>query len=160
VEASAAILPHSRQPWSINRSIDRSIDGFPVPLIPTFLSHRPKRKEKSFRGWLASSKTLGSRKSCDRKTFWSKRISGQKPRKDDFFKKRLFFSPDFRTISLLLEEFSSSSSSSSLLLLVGFHYETKGLGFSDLKTCQSKLGEVFFLFCFFLGFFWGVFFFF
>jgi hypothetical protein len=46
------------------RSIDRSIDGFPVPLIPTFLSHRPKRKGKekrSFRGWLASSQTLGSR---------------------------------------------------------------------------------------------------
>lgn len=42
VEASAAILPHSRHPWSV----DRSIDGFPVPLIPTFFSHRPRRKEK------------------------------------------------------------------------------------------------------------------
>jgi hypothetical protein len=72
--------------------VDQSIDGFPVPLIPTFLSHRPKRKEKKRKNpsedvCLASSKTLGSKKSCDRKTFWSKRIPDQKPRKDDFFKK-------------------------------------------------------------------------
>jgi hypothetical protein len=43
-------------------------------------------------------------------------------------KTELFYSPDFRRISLLLEEFSSSSSSSSLLLLVGFQNEKKGLG--------------------------------
>jgi len=146
------------------RSIDRSIDGFPVPLIPTFLSHRPKRKEKekrSFRGWLASSKTLGSRKSCDRKTFWSKRIPDQKPGKDDFFQKKNSCSRQISEQFLFFsEEFSSSSSSSSLLLLVGFQDEKKGLGFSDLKTCQSKIGRVFFFLFFFFGFFlrvWGLF---
>ncbi len=142
--------------------VDQSIDGFPVPLIPTFLSHRPKRKEKKRKNpsedvCLASSKTLGSKKSCDRKTFWSKRIPDQKPRKDDFFKKNTHTHSSSRQISeqflFFSEEFSSSSSSSSsLLLLVGFQYERKGFGFSDLKTCQSKLGE-FFFFSFFWVFF-------
>jgi hypothetical protein len=153
VEASAAILPRFRHPWSI----DRSIDGFPVPLIPTFLSHRAKRKEKknpSEDGWLLQKplapenlvigKPSGPKESLIRNL--GKMISS---------KTKLFFSPDFRRISLLLEEFSSSSSSSSLLLLVGFQYEKKGLGFSDLKTCQSKLGEFSFSFSFF-GVFLGV----
>ncbi len=90
--------------------VDQSIDGFPVPLIPTFLSHRPKRKEKKRKNpsedvCLASSKTLGSKKSCDRKTFWSKRIPDQKPRKDDFFKKK-------HTHTLLLARFQNNFSSS------------------------------------------------
>jgi len=126
VEASAAILPRFRHPWSI----DRSIDGFPVPLIPTFLSHRAKRKEKknpSEDGWLLRKplapenlvigKPSGPKESLIRNL--GKMISS---------KTKLFFSPDFRRISLLLEEFSSSSSSSSLLLLVGFQNEKKGLG--------------------------------
>lgn len=135
--------------------VDRSIDGFPVPLIPTFLSHRAKRKEKknpSEDGWLLRKplapenlvigKPSGPKESLIRNL--GKMISS---------KTKLFFSPDFRRISLLLEEFSSSSSSSSLLLLVGFQNEKKGLGIFWPKNLPKQIGRVFFFL--FLGLFWG-----
>ncbi len=141
-------------PPMVDRSIDRWISSSFDPHLLVSQSQK-KRKEKSFRGWLASSKTLGSRKSCDWKTFWSKRIPDQKPWKDDLFKNKTF----------LLARFQNNFSSSGRIFVFFFlvaalaggipEREKKALGFSDLKTCQSKLGEFFFFFFFFWGFFWG-----
>jgi hypothetical protein len=120
-------------PATHGRSIDRSIDGFPVPKNPSedgWLRKKPLAPENLVIGNPSApkeslirnlGKMISSKKNCS-----SRQISEQ----------FLFFS----------EEFSSSSSSSSLLLLVGFHYDKKCLGFSDLKSCQSKLGEIFILF--------------
>lgn len=96
-------------PPMVDRSIDRWISSSFDPHLLVSQSQK-KRKEKSFRGWLASSKTLGSRKSCDWKTFWSKRIPDQKPRKDDLFKNKTF----------LLARFQKNFSSSRRIFFVFF----------------------------------------
>jgi hypothetical protein len=134
-------------PPMVGRSIDRWISSSfdPHLLLSQTQKKRKAKKNPSEDGWLLQKplapenlvigKPSGPKESLIRnlgKMISSKKNSSSRQISEQF----LFFS----------QEFSSSSSSSSLLLLVGFQYEKKGLGFSDLKTCLSKLGEFFFFF--------------
>ncbi len=111
-EESASILPRSRHPWSINRSIDRWISRSFDPHLLVSQTQKKRKGKKILPRMAGFFVNPWLQKSCDRKTFWSKRIPDQKPRKDEFFqKKKLFFSPDFRTI------FSSSRKNFLRLLL-------------------------------------------
>lgn len=151
VEASAAILPHSRHPWSIDRSMD-----FQFLWSPPSCLTEPKEKKRKILPRMAGffenpwlQKILWLENLLVQKNPWSetserwflrKQNSSSRQISEEF----LFFSKNF--LRLLLPRRCCCWWDS--------RTRKKALGFSDLKTCQSKLGEFFFFF--FWDFFGGL----